>query len=198
MDDSLTRRDALRRLSLALGATISAPTIAGMLSPATARAWTNPQSWTPSTLSADQAELVATMAEHIIPATDTPGGRAAGVHRFVDVLLTNHYPDRERDRFLAGLTAFDDRARTANGTAFSASTPPQQHAVMTDVDALTYGTGTPPAASADLRFFFRRMKELTLAGYYQSEIGAKQELRVMPMGPYKGDIPYSSVGRTWA
>jgi hypothetical protein len=42
------------------------------------------------------------------------------------------------------------------------------------------------------------MKEVTLAGYYMSEVGATKELHVAPMGAYKGDIPYASVGKTWA
>jgi hypothetical protein len=42
------------------------------------------------------------------------------------------------------------------------------------------------------------MKELTVVGYYTSEIGAKQELRVSPFGAYRGDIPYPSVGRAWS
>jgi hypothetical protein len=46
--------------------------------------------------------------------------------------------------------------------------------------------------------FFRTMKELTLVGYYTSEPGSTQELHVMPMGPYKGDIPLAQVGRAWA
>ena len=46
--------------------------------------------------------------------------------------------------------------------------------------------------------FFNMMKQLTLAGYYTSEIGATQELRDMPFGTYDGDIPFADVGRAWA
>lgn len=47
--------------------------------------------------------------------------------------------------------------------------------------------------------FFRTLKELTLAGYYTSEIGATQELQWGHLvGRYDADLPLSEVGRTWA
>jgi len=46
--------------------------------------------------------------------------------------------------------------------------------------------------------FFRTMKELTLVGYYTSEAGATRELRVNPMGRYRGDVPYAEIGTAWA
>ena len=48
------------------------------------------------------------------------------------------------------------------------------------------------------RPFIVRLKVLTLAGYYTSEVGATQELRVNPMGAWFADVPYSEVGRSWA
>src|SRR6185503_4455529 len=96
-EGSMDRREALQRVALLLGGVLSAPTVAGVLS-GEMRAWaaTPEAQWRPRTLTAAQNELVATLAEHIIPATDTPGARAAGVHRFVDALLTDHYPVAER------------------------------------------------------------------------------------------------------
>ena len=191
--DSINRRQALQQVAVLLGGAISAPTLAGVLSTATRRAWTASPQWAPRTLSAAQLELVATVAEHIIPETDTPGARAAGVHRFVDTLLTDHYPATERDRFLAGLADVDARARSAHGQAFAQCAPEQRIALLTELDARAYA-----ASRGEDGWFFRRMKELTLVGYYTSEIGAMQELHVSPFGAYRGDIPYSSVGRAWS
>jgi len=191
--DSINRRQALQQVAVLLGGAISAPTLAGVLSTATRRAWAASPQWAPRTLSAAQLELVATVAEHIIPETDTPGARAAGVHRFVDTLLTDHYPATERDRFLAGLADVDARARSAHGQAFAQCAPEQRIALLTELDARAYA-----ASRGEDGWFFRRMKELTLVGYYTSEIGAMQELHVSPFGAYRGDIPYSSVGRAWS
>jgi gluconate 2-dehydrogenase gamma chain len=46
--------------------------------------------------------------------------------------------------------------------------------------------------------FFRTLKELVLVGYYTSEPGATQELRMNPMGGWRGDIPYTEVNQAWA
>lgn len=194
-NNQITRREALGRVALLLGGAISAPTLAGVLDAATRRAWMGTQSWTPRTLSADQVELVAVIAEHLLPATDTPGARGAGVHRFADVLLTDHYPAEERDRFLAGLADVDQRARTRHGTTFVACKPVEQVAILTTLDeeAFPEGKPTPPEG-----WFFHRLKELTLVGYYTSQIGATEELHVSPFGSYRGDIPYTAVGRAWA
>jgi len=191
--DSINRRQALQQVAVLLGGAISAPTLAGVLSTATRRAWAASPQWAPRTLSAAQLELVATVAEHIIPETDTPGARAAGVHRFVDALLSDHYATAERDRFVAGLADVDARARSAHGQAFAQCAPEQRIALLTELDARAYA-----ASRGEDGWFFRRMKELTLVGYYTSEIGAMQELHVSPFGAYRGDIPYSSVGRAWS
>src|SRR6058998_316085 len=121
-----------------LGGAISAPTLAGALSRGTRPAWATSRQWAPRTLSPAQLELVATIAEHIIPQTDTPGARGAGVHRFVDTLLSDHYPTAERDRFLAGLADVDARARSQQGKAFLACAPAQQITLLTELDEAAY------------------------------------------------------------
>jgi hypothetical protein len=57
----------------------------------------------------------------------------------------------------------------------------------------------PPPDPADIgpHSFFRMMKELTVVGYYTSEVGQTRELRVNPMVPYR-DIPYTPGTPAWA
>jgi len=190
---SISRRQALEQVAILLGGAISAPTVAGVLSKPTRRAWAASPAWAPRTLSPAQLELVATVAEHIIPQTDTPGARAAGVHRFVDTLLSDHYPATERDRFLAGLADVDARAQSAHGQPFRQCSPEQRIALLGEMVARAFAS-----SRGEDGWFFRRLKELTIVGYYTSEFGAMQELHVSPFGAYRGDIPYASVGRAWS
>ena len=235
----ITRREALARTALFLGGTLAASSIAGVEGTAWAKAVA--PGWRPDTLTAGQRELVATVAEHIIPATDTPGARAAGVDRFVDAMLTDYYKADERSRFLQGLAELDARAAKEHGAPFLKTTAAQQVALLTTMDAESYppqrvletaeplnaerarmrdslarqsstgptvsdptrpsvdgGGGEAARREAERGWFFRRMKELTLLGYYTSEMGAMQELKVNPMGIYRGDIPYRSIGHAWA
>jgi hypothetical protein len=41
------------------------------------------------------------------------------------------------------------------------------------------------------------MKELSVVGYYTSEVGSTRELRVNPMVPYR-DVPYTAGAPAWA
>ncbi len=183
----IDRREALRRAALILGGVLSAPMAAGVLAGCEARRAPPPgAAWEPRALTADQAELVAVIAEHILPETDTPGARAVGVHRFIDAMLAESYPAGERQRFLAGLAGLDDRARRAHGRGFVACAGTEQFALLDALDR-------------EAQPFFRTLKELTLVGYYTSEAGATRELRHVPVpGRFEGCVPLSQIGRAWA
>jgi hypothetical protein len=56
---------------------------------------------------------------------------------------------------------------------------------------------TPDPADIGRESFFRRMKELTVVGYYTSEVGQTRELRINPWGQYR-DIPYKPGTPAWA
>jgi len=167
--DAIDRREALRRAALVL---------AGVLAGCEARR-APAAGWRPRVLDTDQAEMLATIAEHILPETDTPGARAVGVHRFIDAMVAESYPAEERRQFLTALAAFDDGA-------FLARSASDQVAFLGELDR----AGDP---------FFRSLKDLTLVGYYTSEIGATRELQYAPLpGRYNGCVPLAQIGRTWA
>ena len=225
--DVITRREALVRVGYLLGGALSASTVAGVLAGCTA-ARPPGTTWLPRTLSPEQAELVLAMGEVILPETDTPGARTARVHEYIDAMLTDYYPAAERGRFLAGLERAEARARRAFGRSFLDSSPAQrtelvralagqafpeprqdplppadpvlQEGRVTRGDERTLPVAEPPWAPEDVGrgAFFRTLKELVLVGYYTSEAGATEELRVNPMGVWLPDIPYQQVGRSWA
>lgn len=129
------------------------------------------QDWKPKILTPAQDELVATLAELIIPATDTPGARAARVNRFVDRVL-QEAPPADRVRFLEGLAWIDGRSKALYETGFAGAGAGQQ------AELLTRLSDGKAAASEEPRGveFFQAMKSMTIDGYYTSEIGLRQEL----------------------
>jgi gluconate 2-dehydrogenase gamma chain len=230
----ITRREALRRAAIILGGTLSAPTIAAVLAGCGERQSAAKPPWTPRTLTPDQRAMVAAIADAIIPETETPGARAAQVDQFVDTLLSDHFSAEDRERFLAGLTRLEARARRTHQKGFAELTPAQQVEMVGEMDRLAFqeptlaekpreataasprsqesdvqvgqGVGatsaeaaSPPPDAADVgpESFFRMMKELAVVGYYTSEVGQTQELRINPMKPYR-DIPYAPGMPTWA
>jgi hypothetical protein len=146
-------------------------------------------------LSAEQAELVAVIVDHILPATDTPGARTLGVHQFIDALVAESYPADARASFVAGLAEIDARAQQRRGQSFLRATPSVQRALLDELDREVFATTPAPSRPC----FFRTLKKLTLVGYYTSEIGATRELHHAPVpGRYDGCVPLAQVGRTWA
>jgi len=222
----MDRREAIKRVALLLGGTISAPNLAALLRAAPG----GDGAPVPSLLRADQKELIATIADHIIPATDTPGARAVGVADFIDRLITESYTEDDRTHFLNELARVDALAQRVFGQPFLELGPTQQKDLLIALDQYAYreapvlievpftedirdkitGPGEDPleapvdenAAGSMERSrapFMRVMKELTLVGYYTSEVGATQELRHEPVpGRYEGCVPFSEIGRTWA
>lgn len=178
--------------------------------------------------------MVVAIADTIIPETETPGARAAQVDQFVDTLLSDHLAADDKERFLAGLTRLEARARRIHQKGFAELTVAQQTEMVSELDRLAFqeqtlaekppagaaasprsqesdvqvgqGVGATPAEAASPQpdaadvgreSFFRMMKELTVVGYYTSEVGQTQELRINPMKPYR-DIPYTPGMPSWA
>jgi hypothetical protein len=139
-------------------------------------------------LSPHQNETVAMIAELIIPKTDTPGAREAGVPAFIDVMLADWGDDDQRQMFTTGLANVDERSRAAFGKDFNGCTPPQQTEILEDLD---YELARLRDTKSDTsKNFFQAMKWLTLTGYYTSEVGAttEQHFRVVP-GRYEPCYP---------
>jgi len=132
------------------------------------------------TFTPHQNETVATIAELIIPKTDTPGARDAGVPAFIDVMVTEWGDDNQRKAFSAGLADVDERSRATFGKDFISCTTAQQSEILQDLD---YELAQARDAKTDTSGnFFGMMKWLTLTGSYTSEVGATSELhyRVVP------------------
>ena len=148
-----------------------------------------------------QNDTVVTIADLIIPATDTPGATAAKVNEFVDLVLGEWFDDDERKRFLDGLAELDARSRTRFGKDFTGCTPDQQTEMLQLLDgdlasmreADRQGLHREPNNS---QRFFGDMKRVTLLGYFTSEVGVTEELHnpIIP-GRYDGCVLLEQRGK---
>ncbi len=179
---------------MVLGYAVATPTLVGVLNGCKA---TPELAFKPVFLSEDQARLVAEVAEIIIPKTDTPGAKDVGVPGFIDLMLKDCYKKEDQDRYLAGLTEFDNAAKTAYGEAFLDLDPAQQAEHVKKVhDAAIEATRSGELKE---RPFILTTKELTVTGFFTSEPGATQVLQYAPVpGAYHGCLPLAEVGKTWA
>ncbi len=150
------------------------------------------RSGAPRALTAHEHATVAAVAERIMPATDTPGAREAGVAEFVDVIVGEWYGAGDRERFQRGLAELDDHCRGFLGKTFVEAEPGEQDAVLTglEAEARALRAATPSAP----RHFWDQMKGLTLHGYYTSEVGMLRELRFHAIpGRYDGCIDPATI-----
>lgn len=188
----MNRREVLQRVGILMGGAVSASAIAGLFTGCRPGGM---GSYVPQTLTATQYDTVAILVELIIPTTDTPGARAAGAHEFIDRMITHIYTDAERTRFLAGLTDLESRAR-ARGSSFLESPQEAQIRILEELEAEAISARSSGTAETS---FFHSLKELTLIGYYTSEIGAARELKyVHAAGSYDGDVPFEEIGKAYS
>jgi hypothetical protein len=131
------------------------------------------------TLNPHQNATVTTIAEIIIPQTSTPGAKAARVNEFIDLILTEWYDEEEKSTFLTGLADVDSRTRELYSKDFVECGEKQQVEILQALDdevaARTEDVRRRRNRPPEKNFFFM-MKQLTLVGYYTSQIGFEQEL----------------------
>lgn len=197
----MNRREALRKSTLLLGGALSASTIAAVMSGC--KAPMDPD-WTPSTMTRDQAEIVAEVCERIIPATDTPGAKDALVHRYIDEFLTNIASPEEREVFTKGIQNLQVRSflklSDADKDAMLAEMQGNASGPSdSEVGADLANEGEANMNRAVANQFFQGMKQLTITGFFSSEVGAKQVLRYDPIpGEFDGCIDYQEGDVAWA
>jgi hypothetical protein len=188
----MTRREALTRLALLMGSTL----IVGdaFLSGVPLRA----AGTAAPTFSADDIALMDEIGETIIPTTNTPGAKATGIGQFMVLMVKDcYYPDHQA-LFQSGLKKVDEASRAKFGKSFREATPAQRTELLTALDA-EQKQAQRTRAAGDLPHYFRLMKELTLVGYFTSEIGQTQAMRYVEVpGKFDGNVPYKKGDRAWA
>lgn len=161
--------------------------------------------------SAADVALLDEIAETILPQTSTPGARAAKAGAFMALMVTDAYTEPDRQVFQQGLRQVDEACRQSHNVPFMQASAAQrlslvealdreQHAVMEDrAPKRRLRAPITAAASSEPAHYFRMMKELSLLGYFTSEIGYTQAMRyVESPGRFDSDVPHTPGDKTWA
>lgn len=136
------------------------------------------------TLGPHQNDTVVAMMDQIIPATDTPGAKGARVNEFIDAILTEWATEEERQNFFDGLAGVDKQSNELFGKNFADASDAQQVALLRALDdsamsERSYGSAVPWERDGQLKGnFYDIFKGITLHGYYTSEIGFSEELKL--------------------
>lgn len=175
----INRRIALERITLLLGGVISTSLRAAILRDAT-------QNQIYIGVSASQISQIAELADVIIPSTNTPSAKAANVQDFIVKVLQDCYPIAIQEVFYSGLEKLNAESKSRFGNDFVTATIIQKNDLVKE-------------ASVNNFQFFKLAKELTVSGYFTSEIGATQALEYLPVpGKYIGCLPLNRNQKAWA
>jgi hypothetical protein len=197
----MQRRDALR--IFAAGAVLPAfsPELFALF-----RQAQPPPGYTLRTLTPHLNDTVVAMAEQIIPATETPGAQGARVNEFIDVILTEWATPEERAHFIEGLENIDEESQKLFGKNFVDASSEQQLTQLRAIDDATLAGRVATAhhgnhvSEPDQQMkgdFWEVFKRISVHGYYTSEVGFTQELKLQiipgaqhgctPIGPGLGE-----------
>ncbi|MBX0289278.1 gluconate 2-dehydrogenase subunit 3 family protein [Hymenobacter sp. HSC-4F20] len=197
----MNRRDALTRVALIMGGTIIGGDyfLTSCSSPESKEEKkTTAKKQEKPFLSQDQVAYLNEVGETILPTTKTPGAKAADVGSFMAVMVKDCYKPADQQIFLKGLTQLEQASQKKNGKGFLELDPAQRTALLTALDAEQKQYSQTKTLEAP-NHYFRMIKELTLLGYFTSEVGSTKALRYLPVpGKYDGCVPYKKGDRAWA
>ena len=184
-ETSQGRRDMLKTLVIGAGglttlpilgqAHLAPPAAKGVPAEADSAAQAD-ENWKPQFFDAHQDETLIVLTDLIIPATDTPGAKAALVNRYVDLLYNEESAENQRE-IIQALAWFDGRSLSLHNKPFVSLTQAQQTALL---EPLADPSKARPEDEAGVKAF-AFIKDLTIFGYYTSKIGLDEELK------YQGD-----------
>ena len=125
------RREAIRRVSAVLGGVAFVGGNSLLAAVERAGSAAGPA---PGKFSAQDVAYLDEIAETILPATQTPGAKAAKTGAFMALMVTDCYSPAEQQVFLDGMRKVDEAMRKSHDVSFMAATPAQRLAVLTTLD----------------------------------------------------------------
>lgn len=186
----MSRKEAIQLISLLLGGTVagSAFFLNGCKSNTDKKA----------SFTTDDIPYLDEIADTILPDTKTPGAKAAAVGGFMITMVNDCYTKEEQDIFFRGMKKLNDLSKKEYDKLFIESSSQQKHDLLVQLDN-EQKEYMKNKKQEEPSHYFRMMKELTLLGYFTSEIGCTQARRyIQTPGKYEGCVPYKKGDKAWA
>ncbi len=168
----MDRRESLKALV--------ATTVGLVALPAWARGWSVGDIAGKSVLSTTQQELLASVADTIIPAGDEIGALTVGVDKFLEKLLRDCYPNDVQENVARQLETLNGRAVASHGKKFSECEQSARESLLMAFES------SAEIAESD---FFKLMKSETIRGFTTSREVLVNYLKYNPApGHYYGCV----------
>jgi len=145
--------------------------------------------------------LIAELAEVIIPTTTSPGAKSAQVQDYIINYMEDCASRKEYNNFLNGLNDLHERCENTYGCNFEDCTAEQKTQLLENLDNSWNSKGLLMKINNKLlgRSFFNILKTLTIEGYCTSYIGATKHLEYNPIpGKYIAITTLKMNQKSWA
>lgn len=195
----IDRREAVKRVTVMLGGMALIGSGSGFLTACAkdrgAAAATGIGSFTPEDIA-----FLDDVSDTILPDTaKSPGARAAKTGAFMAIMVTDTYSPEDQAVFRAGMTALNEASTKASGgKTFTAASAAERTTLLEALDKEQHAF-QKTLKPGDKRHYFRMMKELTMSGFFTSEIGYTKAMRYIETpGRFDPCVEYKAGETIWA
>jgi hypothetical protein len=191
------RRAALKNVAFLLGGAISASTMGVLF-----ESFTLPENEKNFVaFSIEDEKVLAEFADIIVPTTkSSAGAKAAGLGKFIPMMIKDCYPAQMQTSFNKGFKDFEAKSVKDFGKNFISLTVKEREKLVGDVRTITIAQkANKDAETKDLAYFYTVGRDLTLLGYFSSEIGCTKAREYVAIpGRFDGSAPLKPGQKSWA
>ncbi|TFV92210.1 gluconate 2-dehydrogenase subunit 3 family protein [Algoriphagus kandeliae] len=183
---NMNRREALKSVVLMMGGTmVGATAILTGCAPENQIEGLN--------FSPDDIAFLDELGDTIIPETDTPGAKAAGIGAFMVMMVKDTYDESQQKAFVDGLNMIRKEFKASKGADFVEASAEDRLAYLNDLyEQYKSSSQREPQV-------INMLRDLTVLGYFSSEIGATQALNYVEVpGRYDGCIDLKPGDKAYA
>lgn len=193
----MNRREALKNTAVWLGTAISATTFGVLF-----ESFTLPENEKNSvSFTADQEQVLAEFADIIIPPSkDAGGAKAAGLGSFIPMMIQDCYPAHMQKAFAEGLKDMEAKSLKDFNKDFLSLTVKEREQLVGNLRTETIEKQrADKAAKKSAVYFFVLARDLTVLGYFNSEIGCTQAREYIAIpGRFDGSADLKPGQKSWA
>lgn len=184
---TMNRRDALKSVMVMMGGTmIGATTILTGCTPVNQIEGLD--------FDPDDIVFLDEIGDTIIPETDTPGAKAAGIGSFMVMMVKETYDGDSQKTFVDGLNKLRKDFKAVNGSDFVGAPAEERLAYLNGMYEEYKASGEDRSPQV-----INMLRDLTVLGYFTSEVGATQALTfVESPGRFDPCIPFNEGDKAYA
>jgi hypothetical protein len=191
----MNRRDAIARVGLLVGGTVVGANafLTGCAPKRTEEGVAG------LNFSTENLGFLDEVGETILPETQaSPGAKAAKIGDFMKAIVSDCYEETDQKIFMDGIAKLNQVADEKFGDDFVSLSAEDKIKLLVELDNEAK-EHQKNKKKDDPQHYFTMMKQLTLWGYFTSEVGSTKALRYNPVpGRYEGCIDYKKGDKAWS